>query len=834
MNRLMSQREGNDVSKTMIPATPIVPWWRGILARSLTAVLAIALLVGGASGYLISQSLESREKQQATQRISEILATVERTASIAAFAHDAQLAREVIDGLMRNGDVLSVTIEDDGKLLASSQPIRNKTEAGRKAGRDGGMSISPLSRPLVSPFNENETVGQIILYPNEVMIGSRIRQSLAETLALLMAGMVSVFLSVVGLIIFLVLRPIKEISERLHFISPETGEQIAVPEGHEKTEIGQLVSDVNELTNRLVLLLAHEREIIKQREIAQRKYQNLFDHAGSGIFVADNKGRLDATNPAFSELVWRASGPLPEEPNLFNVPWPEPGKMRALFAKALQEASSGSVLADDFLLLGHRGDERWLNISVIALGDGTVQGTVADVTVRKREEMQARRLAGIDALTGFANRQGLMEALSARFGNGIYKKPFALLMINQDGFSQINESMGLMVGDEVLKEVAARILHAIQLDDFPARIGGDEFVLIIEGAVAGDAFDQWMRVFFTELQQPFQRVMSDSSRVISIQESAGVAFYSPGNASPVDPHQLLRQVELALMSARRDGGHTYRYFEPHLQTAAEFRRRFEDELKDAVDDGSLYLGFQPIVELATGKVVGAESLMRWQHPTRGMISPDVFIPLAEQIGVIKDIGLLALRSACQTVSQWRTHGHDLYVSINVSALQIPNGLMPKTILDELAAYGLPPDAIVIEVTEGVLMSNVPVAQAWMQGLVQAGLKLYLDDFGTGYSSLSYLKRFPLSAVKIDKSFIEDLVDDANDKSLVNAIIMMAKGLSLEVVAEGVENVEHMDILRGMGCRLGQGFLFSPAVQAHLFMDTVKDIEHRLVAHLSVK
>jgi EAL domain-containing protein (putative c-di-GMP-specific phosphodiesterase class I) len=303
-----------------------------------------------------------------------------------------------------------------------------------------------------------------------------------------------------------------------------------------------------------------------------------------------------------------------------------------------------------------------------------------------------------------------------------------------------------------------------------------------------------------------------------------VAFY-PQDGTNV--HQLLRSAELALMSARTAGSHTYHFFEPSMLVAVEHRRRIEDDLKHAIGEGELYLGFQPIINLVTGEVVGAEALMRWAHPTRGMVSPDVFIPLAEEIGVIGELGLLVLENACQVVSQWRSAGHSLYVSVNVSALQIPNLLTPSIVLEALKRHGLPNDAIVIEITEGVLMGNIGTALEWMAELGAAGLRIYLDDFGTGYSSLSYLKRFPLHAVKIDKSFIRDLAEDSHDKALVNAIITMATSLTLDVIAEGVETEVHFKMLRDMGCHLGQGFLFSPAVKAELFADTVVDIEQRL-------
>lgn len=815
----------------MISPKVITHWWQGILARSIAGVLVMALFVGGVSSYLIRQSLSDREQEQAIRRLTEALETVQSTASIAAFTHDAQLAGEVVEGLMRTSDILTVKIETDGKILAQDMRSLNAPPVNTRLTSDMGIAVhqSSLSKPLVSPFNKTETIGYIILQPDWLMIESRVRQNVQQTLGLLIAEMIAVLLSVAAVMLFFVLRPIKEISDRLHHAAPETGAQIDIPEGHEKTEIGRLVGDVNSITNRLVMLLAHEREIQKQREIAQKKYQNLFDHATSGIFVADKTGRLDSFNPAFSELVWHAYVSQDKDPNLFDAAWQAPEKVKSLFVLALRQETAGRVSTDDFLLRGRRGDERWLSISLTSLGDGSLQGTVTDVTARKQEEMQARRLAGMDALTGLANRQGLMEVLSRRTVGDVKRRPFAVLMINLDGFGQINESMGLPVGDDVLKVVAERIRAFIQGDDYSARIGGDEFVLVLEDKFACDAFDHQLRDFFAVLQQPYRMAVPDAVRVISIQASAGVAFYAADSAQGVDAHELLRHAELALMTARSAGGHTYRFFEPQLLVAAEHRRRIEDDLKQALEDGSLYLGFQPIVDLTSGTVVGAESLIRWIHPTRGMVPPDIFIPLAEEVGLISEIGLLVLEKACQVVSQWRAKAQPLYVSINVSALQIPNALPPATIISALARHGLPPDALAIEITEGVLMGNVSVAQTWMTQLGEAGLRVYLDDFGTGYSSLSYLKRFPLNAVKIDKSFIHDLAEDSNDKALVNAIVTMAKSLSLDVIAEGVESAEHLRILREMGCRLGQGFLFSPAVQAHLFEETVKDIEQRLAA-----
>lgn len=825
----------------------IYRWWQGILVRSVVAILVVALFVGGASSYFISQSLREREQSQATRTLNEVLETVQSTASIAAFTNDKELADEVIQGLLRNSDILAVTIVSGENMLArggrSSAKIpvthhsilsaagvqADKTRSGLLGLFENNRSSSslidePLSKPLASPFNNNEIIGKITLQADWPAIEVRVKQNTRDTLYLLLAEMLVVILSVAAVMIFLVIRPIKKISDRLHQIEPGLGSRIDVPEGHEKTEIGRLVEDVNDLTGRLMTLLEHEREMQRQHEVAQRKYQNLFDHAASGIFVADKEGCLDSFNRAFSELIWRSKLGQQEHPTLFDAAWNRPDLVKSLLVLALNQEVRGRVSADDFLLSGRRGDERWLSIAVTSLGDGSLQGTVTDVTSRKREEMHARRLVSLDALTGFANRQGLFEVIAQHSARDNAQAPFALLVLNLDGFKQINESMGLPAGDEILGVVADRIRLFIKPGEHPARIGGGEFVLLLDGVSPESSFDHRLNQFFDFLQVPHPMVTPEDTRVISLRASAGVAFYPKDGT---DGHQLLRSAELALVSARSAGGHTYRFFEPKLLMAAEHRRRIEDDLKQAIGEGELYLGFQPIVDLASGKVIGAESLMRWAHPARGLVPPDVFIPLAEEIGIIGEIGLIALENACQAVSRWRSEGQQLYVSVNVSALQIPNLLPPSVVLEMLRKHELPNDAIAIEITEGLLMGNASAALEWMAQLGAAGLRIYLDDFGTGYSSLSYLKRFPLNAVKIDKSFIRDLAEDSNDKALVNAIVTMAKSLTLDVIAEGVETELHFKILREMGCRLGQGFLFSPAVKAEVFASTVIDIEQRL-------
>ena len=385
-------------------------------------------------------------------------------------------------------------------------------------------------------------------------------------------------------------------------------------------------------------------------------------------------------------------------------------------------------------------------------------------------------------------------------------------MIDLNGFKQINEALGFHVGDQLLLNVSMRLKKILSPEDHASRIDGDEFVLLLTGEQQRSSVDRRMDQLLQLLSQSYEIKAADKldkPNSISIDARIGISFF-PTDGSNLN--HLLRSAELALNSSDDRSEPEYHYFNPAQQAAVEHRRRLEDDLRHAINANELHLVFQPIIDINAGKMVGAEALLRWQHPEQGMISPEIFIPLAEQIGLINQIGLLVLDEACRHVADWQRNGMDIYVSVNVSAKQIPNGLTPLVVQQTLEHYKLPPSAIIIEITEGLLMANIAVAQTWIESIRALGLRIYLDDFGTGYSSLSYLKRFPMDTVKIDQSFIRDLHEDKSDRALVAAIINMASGLGLNVVAEGVEDEQQLAILREMGCACIQGYYFSRPVK----------------------
>jgi diguanylate cyclase (GGDEF)-like protein len=443
-----------------------------------------------------------------------------------------------------------------------------------------------------------------------------------------------------------------------------------------------------------------------------------------------------------------------------------------------------------------------------------------------RHDRDIRRMAYTDALTGLANRLAFRDALDTRLlalrGGD---RQLALLFADVDDFKRINDTLGHDAGDGVLLQFAHRIRAAVERlggeDAILARFGGDEFVILVEA----DAITEDIRAVASRLAQALVEELGApllvQDREVFLGTSIGITLF-PEDA--VSATELMKNGDIAMYQAKVADKNCFRFYSRAMDQAVERRMHLEQELRGAWDRGELSLVYQPIYRLADGALVGAETLLRWQHPAHGMIAPSVFIDVAEQTGLIETIGPQVLRAACHDAVRWRELRGDaepLFVSVNVSPRQLRSGDLPQVVADSLGDSGLPAQQLHIELTETAVIGDEIQASQLLNRLRASGVKVWLDDFGTGFSGLSHLRRVPVDGVKIDRSFVADILRDPDDLALTTAIIAMAHSLGITVVAEGVEREGQQDLLRDRGCDLAQGFWLGHPLPFDGFMDLLR-------------
>jgi diguanylate cyclase (GGDEF)-like protein/PAS domain S-box-containing protein len=433
-----------------------------------------------------------------------------------------------------------------------------------------------------------------------------------------------------------------------------------------------------------------------------------------------------------------------------------------------------------------------------------------DITTAKAAEKTIRSLAFYDPLTGLPNRRQLLERLrQPPAAGGQRGRSMALLLVDLDHFKIFNDTLGHQTGDLLLKEVARRVAASVHEGDTVCRLGGDEFVVMIENfsEVAEEAAAQ-AKAVGEHVLAAIDRPYSIENREYLLTASIGITVFGSRQKSVDD---VLQQADIAMDQAKAAGRNTMRFFSPALQTAVNARAAMEVELRQAIKTNQFELYYQPQVE--RGRVTGAEALIRWNHPTRGLVLPGEFIPLTEESRLILPLGEWVLDTACEQIAAWASHKETarLIVAVNISALQFRQPEFVDQVVAALARTGANPKNLRLELTESMLADNIEEVIAKMTQLRLHGIRFSLDDFGTGYSSLAYLKRLPLDCLKIDRSFVRDILIDSTSGAIAQTIISLGRAMALSVIAEGVETEEQRNLLAGLGCHSFQGFLFSRPV-----------------------
>jgi diguanylate cyclase (GGDEF)-like protein/PAS domain S-box-containing protein len=582
--------------------------------------------------------------------------------------------------------------------------------------------------------------------------------------------------------------------------------------------LGRMADEVCQALDRLALERTRDAAEAALREQERRLttmmgnlpgmvYRARFDARWTMDFVSE--GCLELTGYRPDELV-RSRHVCYEE-----ITHPDDrGYVRAEIGRALETQARYTV---EYRIVTRDGREKWVWENGLGIYDQrgeveAMEGFIADITQIKRYREQLEHQAHHDTLTGLANRTLLNDRLQQAVAHCQRQRTMlALLFIDLDHFKLINDSLGHSVGDELLKLAANRLVACVREGDTVARLGGDEFVLVLVDQPDAQAVSHAVERVLEAMAQPYRVHGKEFATTCSI----GVSLY-PGDG--VDGETLLKNADAAMYRAKADGRNSFHFFTAEINARLSERLALERDLRRALQSNELILHYQPKVDLVNGVLIGAEALVRWNHPEMGVLSPARFIPIAEETGLIVPMGEWILRQASLQARQWRDAGLDFkLLSVNLSARQFRQRDVVQQVANVLDSTGLPVDCLDLELTESLMLENVEEYILRLQALKDLGVQLSVDDFGTGYSSLSYLKRFPVDRLKIDKSFVRDIVSDSGDAAIAQAVIRLGQILGMVVTAEGVETEEQLTFLRRHGCDEAQGYFFSPPLPPDAFV-----------------
>lgn len=795
------------------------------------AIAFVMALVASALSIWLDFRVQSREVHS---NIDRLLNASLHSANRAVFELDDQLAQDILTGFTSYPYIEYAVIEDElGNELQrierniddQSLPIKlfNRTQIHWKT--------LDYSDSLFQGTSHSEDTGRLEVGVHLDAAYAQFYRRAAQMIVISIGWVVLTALVIFSIFYILSTKPITHVIRQIDAVRLGTKErrQIVANRRNQNDEIGHLVDKLNGFINTAETLLQERDNANSTLRQTYEEIRSLVDFLPQAILIVDEQGTIALSNKSFRALIGAQSDRIQGLHREELASYFDARERDYLFGADLSVIQTGNpVMYPEVLIHDALSETRSFEVRKYAIEFQKQRCclTVAiDTTELKRSAEKIQHLAYHDALTDLPNRNLLIDRLNQAIlrsrRNNMYS---ALLFVDLDGFKSINDSLGHAAGDEFLKHVARILRSVVREIDTIARQGGDEFVICL-----GDLAETPMEaeVLANERAGRLRDLISQPyeiyHRKVVISASIGIMLF-PDEGSTA--YELLKSADTAMYQAKNRGKDTQVFFERAMADAASKRLRLEHDLREAVEENEFFLTYQPQIDCLSNQITGAEALMRWRHPQRGVVSPGEFIPVLEQTGLVLRVGEWALKQAAWQVRQWLDAGiwtTDMSMGVNVSAFQFSHSSFIQSVESALDQAGIPPQCLDIEITESMVIDNVEDVIARMRQLKALGITFSIDDFGTGYSSLSYLKRLPVDILKIDQSFVRDVLDDPNDEAIVSSILAMARHLGLATTAEGVEATPQLNFLRQQGCNRYQGYLFSPPIPAQDFQALLLDL-----------
>ncbi len=805
---------------------------QGISFRLAKVGVVIALIVG----ILMSALQMYIDYQAKSSEISRLITWITQVstppASRAVHTLDNRLAQEVATGLIRYDFIIAVTIEDEaGNELASANKEREKS---------GTVWFTKLldedlkiySSPLVIA-GDIDTNGHISFVVDMDQVFQPFYQQSAVIISI---GLVRSFILVAFLFIafyYMLTKPLIRLTSQMKLINPGSpGEQrLSQPHKGHEDELNQLVQSANQLLDAVDLALAKRRAVEVVLRKSEEHVRQIIDSLPVWVGARNRDGYYIFANKALSDFLdttpdqMRGSH-LSDFASYFVT---SPSDIVAMDSDVIKTRSPAQIWEEKWIDKKGKAHQMHTYVMPMEFYDEVVALVVSsDITELKNTQQLMEHMAYHDALTDLPNRSYLLERLDEELVRA-EKQEFigALLFIDLDQFKNINDSLGHPVGDIVLKRVSERLTSVTTENDVVVRLSGDEFVVILPN------LGRKLPTSILQAELVGERIRSAISEPyfhndfeLHVTCSVGIVMF-PEEGSGVN--ELLQYADTAMYQVKEQGRNAIQFFNRHMADNARNVLVMEGDLHKALETRRFSLHFQPRCDVNTSEIVGAEALLRWNHPERGMVSPSEFIPILETSGLIVEVGHWALREAIKQVTEWRNAGlwdETMRIGVNISPRQFRSANFVGDVIDLINTDSLPAGMLEMEITEGIVIHNLDETVETMSTLKAEGISFALDDFGTGYSSISYLKQLPVSILKIDQSFVRDLSVDRNDRVLVETISAMGNMLELDVVAEGVETEEQLNYIHEYGCRYYQGYFCSPPLSPGDFAELVLESRKR--------